>query len=94
MDLLAMSVAENRRNLKVTVLHREGGTWHPSEISKLVNGLTTEASQLPQFPEHVILFGHHSKEETLRAIGGGQAYTATQVVGTHDASLPFVPGFV
>ncbi len=93
MDLVGMMVAENRRNLKMTVLHRPGGTWHQSEVDKLVNGLKTEARQHPQHPEHLILFGHYTKEATLKALGGGQAYTATQVVGTDCKELPFKPGF-
>ncbi len=89
MDLFAMQVGENRRKLKMTVLHRKGGAWHESEVGKLVNGLMTEASQHPQHPEYVVLFGHHTKEATLKALGGGQAYTATEVVGTDSKELPF-----
>jgi cytochrome c-type biogenesis protein CcmH/NrfG len=94
MNLVAMQIAENRRTIKMTVLRREGGTWNRSEVSKLVNGLTTEASQHPQHPEHLVLFGHYTKDATLKALDGGQAYTATQIVGNDNKDLPFVPGFV
>jgi len=93
MDLLAMQVVENRRNLKMTVLHRAGGVWHHVEVGRLVNGLMTEVSQLQKYPEHLVLFGHYTKEETLKALLGGQAYTAVQVIGTDSKELPFVPGF-
>ena len=93
MDLLAINLAEKRRNLKMTILHRPGGIWHHSEVAKLVQGLTTEVSQHPKHPEHVVLFGHYTKEQTLKAIGGGIAYTATQVTGIQDERLPFIPGF-
>ena len=94
MDLLAMQIAENRRNLKMTVLCREGGTWHQAEVEKLVRGLTTEVSKNPKYPEYLVLFGHHTKAETLRALGGGQAYTATEVIGMDNKDLPFIPRFV
>jgi hypothetical protein len=94
MDLLAMQVAENRRKLKMTVLHREGGVWHQIEVGRLVNGLMTEVSQLPKHPEHLVLFGHYTKEETLKALLGGQAYTALQITGVDSKELPFVPGFI
>ncbi len=94
MDLLGMQIEESRRKLKMTVLRREGGTWHPTEVGKLVNGLMTEVSQHPKFQEYLVLFGHHTKEATLKAIGAGQAYTALQITGTHSKELPFVPGFV
>lgn len=93
MNLVAMQVAENRRNLKMTVLRREGGTWHQSEVGKFTNGLMTEVSGHPQHPEYLVLFGHHTKAATLKALGGGQAYTATEIVGTDNKELPFVPGF-
>lgn len=93
-DLQAMRIEENMRNLKMTVLHRPGGQWYPSEISKFVNGLMTEASQHPKFPEYVILWGHHTKAATLEALGGGMAYTATLITGLGHKDLPFRPGFI
>lgn len=93
MNLVAMQIAENRRNLKMTVLRRQGGTWHQSEVSKLVNGLMTEVSERPQYPEYLVLFGHYIKDKTLKTLGGGQAYIATKIVGTDNKDLPFVPGF-
>lgn len=89
-----MQVAENQRKLKMTVLYRKGGEWHHSEISKLVGGLGTEVNSHPKHSEYLILMGHYTKEQTLRAIGGGQAYTSIQVVGVDNKELPFVPGFV
>lgn len=94
MDLMAMQIAENRSKLKTTVLHRQGGVWHQVEVGRLVSGLMTEVSQHPKHPEHLVLFGHYTKEETLRALLGGQAYTALQVTGTDSKELPFVPGFI
>lgn len=91
MNLLAMQRIENRRNAKSTVLHRKGGTWPQTEVNRLVHGLRTEASGLPSQPEYLILFGHYTKGQTLEALLGGVAYTATQVTGTDR--LPFVPGF-
>ncbi|MBI5004226.1 hypothetical protein HZC00_03980 [Candidatus Kaiserbacteria bacterium] len=93
MNLVAMQIAESRRKIKMTILYRAGGVWHKSEIGKLANGLVTEVSQLPEHPEHLVVFGHHTKEETLRALGRGVAYTVTQVVGIYQKDLPFVPGF-
>jgi len=92
-DLQLLMMEENRRNLKVTVLHRPGGKWHDVEVSKLVDGLITEISQHPQHPEYLVVFGHHTKEQTLKALGGGMAYTATQVTGADDPRIPFPTGF-
>ena len=94
MNLVAMQIVENRRNLKMTILYRDGGEWHSSEIGKLKNGLMTEASGHPQHPEYLILLGHHTKEATLEVLGGGQAYTAIKIVGVDNRSLPFIPNFI
>jgi len=80
-----------RRTVKLTVLHRPGGVWHRSEVDRLVNGLMTELYQHPKHPEHLILLGHFAKEETLKAMWGGVAYTATQVTGVDNELLPFRP---
>jgi hypothetical protein len=53
----------------------------------------TEASQRSDHPEYVVLYGHYTKEQTLRALGGGMAYTATQVTGADDPRIPFPTGF-
>jgi len=75
--------------MKLTVLHRSGGVWDKREVGLLVNGLRTEASQLQKFPEYIVLFGHFTKEETLKATRGGQDYTATQITGGRNKDLPF-----
>jgi len=92
-NLVAMQIEENRRNRKITVLRREGHTWHEAEVAKLCNGLNTEVSGHPQHPEYLILCGHHTKEQTLQALVGGQAYTATQITGLKSEGVPFIPGF-
>ncbi len=89
--MMADRTKKSRAELKTTVLYREGGQWHPEEVNRLVNGLMTEASQLPAKPEYVILFGHHTKDETLKALLGGVTYTATQVTGLDNPELPFRP---
>lgn len=94
MNLIATQIEENRKNLKMTVLYRKGGIWHQLEVARFVNGLMTEVSEHPKHPEYLVLFGHHTKEKTLKALLGGIAYTATQIVGTNSKELPFVPGFV
>jgi hypothetical protein len=89
-----MQVAENRRKLKMTILYRKDGVWHHDEVRKLSNGLTTEVSSHPKHPEYLVLFGHYTKEVTLQALGGGLAYTATEIVGIDNKQLPFPPGFI
>lgn len=89
--MIAGNIIERRSKLQFTVLHCPGGTWSDVEISRLVNGLTTEAYQLPAKPEHVILYGHHTKAKTLEAMWGGMAYTATEVTGYDSELLPFKP---
>ena len=90
----ALQIAEDRQAVKMTVLHREGHQWYQSEIGRLVNGLHTGASTHPKFPEHLVLFGHHTKEKTLEVLPGDQSYTAMLITGLHSEELPFVPGFV
>lgn len=94
MDLFALRMAENRRNLKMTVLFRPGGTWHEIEVGRLCTGLGTEVSQHPRHLEHLVLLGHYTKEQTLKALLGGQAYTTRQITGMESSDLPFSPGFV
>ncbi len=88
MDLLAMEMRDNRKKMKVTVLHRQGEVWYPLEVNRLVNGLRTEVSQRASHPEHLVIFGHFTKERTLEVLGGGMAYTATQVTGIENAPFP------
>jgi hypothetical protein len=54
----------------------------------------TEVSEHPQHPKYLILFGHYTKAETLEALVGGRTYTATNITGTNNKDLPFVPGFI
>lgn len=89
MDLMGIIMADNLRQLKTTVLFRKEGVWHREEVGRLVNGLMTEVSQHPENPEYLVLRGHYTKEETLRALIGGVAYTATQVTGADAPELPF-----
>lgn len=93
MNLVALQVKENRSKLKMTVLHRPGGKWAPIEVGRLANGLVTEVSGHPKHSEYLVLFGHHTKEQTLVALMGGMAYTATLVTGVDSEHLPYVPGF-
>jgi hypothetical protein len=94
MDLLAMKIAEDRRRLEMTVLHRPAGTWSTEEVMRLVNGLRVTASAWPKKPEFVVLYGHHTKDETLQVLGGGIEYTALQVTGADSKDLPFIPSFL
>ncbi len=94
MDILAMQMEENARTIKLTLLFRPGGVWHNTEVDRLVNGLVTETSQHPKHPSHIVLFGHFTKAQTLEALLGGVAYTATQITGIAHKELPFRPGFM
>lgn len=88
-DLAAMRMLENRRNLQVTILHRPGGAWSQEEVSRLVNGLHTEVQYLGSRPEYLLVWGHYTKGQTLEAIMGGVAYATTQVTGVDK--LPWFP---
>jgi hypothetical protein len=78
---------------KITVLRRKGGTWQHSDITKLRNELVVKIAENKQYPEHVILQGHHEQEAISRAINDGAPYNITHVVGDDDSQLPFVPKF-
>ena len=77
----------------MTMLRREGGIWLRSEIDRFASDLRVEVSVHPQHPEYIILFGHHTKDDTLKALGGGLTYTVTQIVGRKNKCLPFDPAF-
>lgn len=94
MDLLAMEREKRIKNLKMTILFRAGGTWTGMEVDRLMSGLMTETSGHPDHPEYVILLGHYTKPETLKALLGGQTYTAEQIVGLRNPKLPFTPSFM
>ncbi len=93
MAILSGSAREECEGIKVTVLHRPGGVWRDKEILGLTDNLQAVVTGIATHPEYLILLGHHTKEATLQAIGGGFAYTATQVTGIDSPLLPFVPSF-
>lgn len=74
--------------MEYTVLYRENGAWHRVEITRLVAGLDTTVSNLELCPEYLVLFGHYTKEKALRALLGGEAFTATQIVGSKELPFP------
>jgi len=86
--LITQDILEKRRSLKTTLLHRPNGVWHDSEVSNLVNDLHTEVMQHPQFPEHLLLYGHFTKKQTVGP-AAGPTWTAIRVTGTD--SLPWFP---
>jgi hypothetical protein len=94
MDLLGMTLRAERKNAKITLLHRPKGQWHKEEVSRLVRGLNTSVCEHPLHPEYLILFGHYTKEKTLEVMLGGVAYTAKQVLGYDNQELPWVPTFI
>jgi len=94
MDLIGKEITKRNLELKMTILYRPNGIWHPSETTKLVNNFMTALSEHPQHPEYLVIYGHYTKEETLNAIGGGVAYTATQITGLQNEELPFKPRFI
>ncbi len=76
-------------NMRVTMLYRPNGTWTKEELDKLAMNLKTAPLQNPLEPEYVILFEHYSKSIALAAIGGGVAFTATELIGINNPRLPF-----
>jgi len=92
MDIMGMQIAKKRSTTESTVLYRSGGVWRPLEVDRLVNGLMTEVSQHPQYPEYLILCRHFTKAQALEAIGGCQAFIAEQMTGVDG--LPFTPGWI
>ena len=83
-----MDMLQKQRELKLTILHRKGGAWHEQETSKLLK-LTPAIDGHQKHPEYIVLLGHFTKAQTLAALGGGQSYTVTQVVGARNEQLPF-----
>lgn len=83
-----------KKDSTYTVLTRGAeslGTWSQREVSKITNGLRTEVYQVDQLPQYLIVYGAFTKEEVLRATGGGCTFTAEQVIGRDNADLPFRP---
>ncbi len=93
-SLSVLHMEETAKNMKLTVLCRPNGVWHRPEVSRIINGLMTEASEHQQHPEYVILFGHYTKEKVLEALGGGVLFTVTQVTGSNSTELPFRAPFM
>ena len=52
---MRMQIEKNRHELKMTVLHRKGRTWHQTEVGKFATNLMTEVSQHPKHPEYLVL---------------------------------------
>lgn len=92
MNLVGMIAEGNRKKMKLTVLHRPGGTWSGIDLGKL-HRLSPKISGHPKHPEYIILLGHFNNGQTLEVLDGGLAYTATMVTGMDSPELPFVPSF-
>ena len=88
MDLTAMRLMENRRNLKTTVICR-CTPFSNEEVGLMVNDLMTEASQHPKHPNSVILFGHFTADQLNGYLLRGGLYTVEQKVGVEG--LPWFP---
>ena len=80
-NMMAQDKIDSQSKIQFTILKRQGGVWHNTEVSRLVNGLRTEAYQHPKHPEYMYLYGHYTKAQTLEAMMGGSAYAAEQVTG-------------
>ncbi|OGD67490.1 hypothetical protein A2442_03230 [Candidatus Campbellbacteria bacterium RIFOXYC2_FULL_35_25] len=78
------------KKMKMTLLHRPGGLWQNREIVCLSEKLQNAICRHLEFPEYVVISGHHQEEE-VRSICFGSAYTITQVEGADDKRLPFRP---
>ncbi len=94
MNLLALDMQKKQGEMKITILYRQGGEWHPIEVSRLVSGLNTPCCEHPRHKEYLLLSGHYTKEKTLEVLLGGVAYTASQVTGLRNPQLPFTPVFI
>jgi len=73
-------------------LHRPGGGWTSAEIDLLVNRVMTMVSFSKDYPEYLILYGHHTKEKIKEVLASGQEHTVVQEVGINN--LPFTPSFI
>jgi hypothetical protein len=91
MDLVGMETARRLREMQFTVLHRAGGRWQPSEVSKFVSVLKAAVGGHPRHPEHLILFGHFTRDQVGRVLGTGASYSLENLVGFNNPDLPFTP---
>lgn len=92
--MMAEDIKTRRAKMEFTVLTRgkgSDGVWHRSEVNRIVNGLSAELYTLPALPQHLILWGHFTKEQVLQAMDGGCTFTAMQVQGLENPELPFRP---
>lgn len=94
MDLAGMAMRSRRQNQRVTVLFREGGTWHDSEIQKLVAGLHTSVSLNTDHRGYLLIPEEYTKEEILEILGDVAAYTLEVVMGLDNEALPWKPRFI
>ncbi len=81
---------ESTKNLKTTVLYRQGGKWSAEEVTclyRLDGGVWTHSN----YPEYLILEGHHAPKVISDALPAGITYTVTLVTGTNKKRLPFLP---
>ena len=91
---LAEQVEKNAKTLEMTVLHRPGNPWQQVEIDHLYDWFKTDISSHYSSPEHLVLLGHHPKEEVLMVLNLDEAScTVTQVTGM-CRPLPFIPSFM
>ncbi len=82
-----------QRNLQITILRREGGTWDIKEFVKL-GSIRTEISKKPPYPEHILLLGHHEENTILRALGIKEKNFTITHVEADSKDLPYKPHFI
>ncbi|OGD67053.1 hypothetical protein A2442_00300 [Candidatus Campbellbacteria bacterium RIFOXYC2_FULL_35_25] len=84
---------ENGSICKITALRRKGGAWKPLEVSLLSKFLETQISQNPDYPEYLLMRGHHTDQATLKIVGKILPHTSSHFMGADSPRLPFHPGF-
>lgn len=88
-NLVALHAQELRNKAPFTILHRSGGIWSGNEVNKLTNGLAARIQGKNNAPEYLVVFGHYTKAQALAALGGGLAFTSSQVVGYENENCRF-----
>jgi hypothetical protein len=91
MNLVALEMQKQQREMNFTVLKRPVGQWSREEVGKLIGQLkpmTTGIHENPQHPQHLVINGSYSAEIIMRILSIS-GFDHKIVQGVDHPSLPF-----
>jgi hypothetical protein len=96
MEMNGDQKAESLDNVKITLMHREGSTWNPSDIEKIENGIKKKDIRLifnKEYSDYLIILGDwYTHREILEFLGGSVSFSRNTLCrGLDDQEIIKLP---